>query len=265
MQENHISTYYRGQLEDFRTHLKKVRKNPDMEDIHQFRISVKKLKATWSLMEILVPDRWKKKHLSRLTTNLFRTAGKLREAQINQEIAAKQGIALFKPYIDALKKKEKPLKKRLVERAKKFETDKFRKLNKQLLKKMRKLTQEMVLAESYAFLAGRYCKIQKLSRHRATDKNLHKIRTLFKQVHEVQSMICQINISQSVTKSRKQVRSLYQDIGDWHDYSVLLDSVANSSLPSKSKPFKKLLTRTETRQDERRKKLYKQVGRYING
>lgn len=264
MKKNHISRYYEGQRAHFLDAYKKVRSRPEMEDIHQMRVGIKRLRATWTLFERLTRATWKKKTQFDLIRKLYKAAGNLREAQVNLDLLRAHRVSYLAGYKEQLQRSEPSLTRKLRQRARAFDLKAFNKQNKELLKKMSTVPRETVVQESAEFVLKTNKKIAKLKDKERTDATLHRIRIELKRVHEVLAIIKELNPKASLKTLQEEIKSLNTGIGLWHDYEIL-----NSSLRSfepkgtKSRRLKDYLDRQQARQSARRDKLYQRIDRYV--
>jgi CHAD domain-containing protein len=73
-----------------------------MEDIHQLRATIKKIKAIWMLIDEITGSRISKQDYTDLISPLFKTAGVVREAQINGMLLQQKRSALLSTYREGL-------------------------------------------------------------------------------------------------------------------------------------------------------------------
>jgi CHAD domain-containing protein len=92
MSSNRLYQHYRKQLALFREHFDNTNERLEVEDIHQLRVSIKKIRTNLTLMNIASEGKFKNKSHFKLLSKLFKNAGKLREIQVNQAILDKLNL-----------------------------------------------------------------------------------------------------------------------------------------------------------------------------
>ena len=100
MSSNSLYKHYKQQLVLFRKHFDNTHERCEMEDIHQLRVSIKKIRTNLTLMSIASEGEFNNKYHFKLLSKLFKNAGKLREIQVNQAILDK--LDLEEQHIDEL-------------------------------------------------------------------------------------------------------------------------------------------------------------------
>lgn len=84
-----ISDYYNKQVDDIRSFLDSIPGRYKMKDIHQLRVRIKRLKAVFRLLEFMHPVEFRAKDHYHLFKPVFKSAGKIRESQINLSLLKK--------------------------------------------------------------------------------------------------------------------------------------------------------------------------------
>lgn len=267
MKKNQIIPHYERHLAAFHEHFNNTQQRQKMEDIHQMRVSVKKLRAIWSLIEIVSHGKWKKKAHYALFRRLYQAAGKLRETQVNLKMAKQFKVAYLRPYIEYLERSEKVFSKNLALRMPKFDKEEFEILNSKLIKKMANMTDELVVQEAIAFVVKKSKIVQKLRDQPHDDEKLHKIRIHLKAVNQILTIIKELGTSKVLSSIQGQVKLLNSHIGKWHDYYELQESIKRflpqSTGKKNTRLMNKLIERIENKQIERQEKIYQRIDKYL--
>ncbi len=217
--------YYNKQLAALRRHLRSTLKNGTMEDIHKLRVSIKRLRTLWSLLEAASGGKWKSKPCLELFEGLFEVAGQLRETEVNLRLLEPYQGAYLEPYTRYLQKTRKRAGKKLHKSIQAFDRKKFDALNKQLRRKVRALSDETLLEASVALAVKKTKKVLALADQLPDGSKLHKIRIRQKAVQEILAVIKKLNAELALEAIQNPIRSQNARIGNWHDTSVLLDSL----------------------------------------
>src|SRR5450631_2201940 len=87
LMETESGTYlyknFKEEIHRFIHHLEKANDIPDEKNIHQLRADMKQMFAVFHLLEMLFPEKFKAKQYHSTLKKLFKSAGDLREPQVN--------------------------------------------------------------------------------------------------------------------------------------------------------------------------------------
>ena len=125
MRQGVLIDRYNKLSESFQFNFKKTLEDQGIEDIHQLRVTIKKLRAIWSLMETATKGKWTKKEHFTLTSKLFSEAGKVREAQVNLGMITKYRVKYLITYAEYLEKIQSSTTERLLKEMNAFDLKKF--------------------------------------------------------------------------------------------------------------------------------------------
>lgn len=263
MKQVKIITYYQELFDSFMHYYGAVGGTPEMEDIHQMRVSIKKLRALWSLMEVLSGREWDKRPHFGAVAGLFKKAGRLREYQVIQGLLPSYRIPMQARYEAYLKQSEEAARKKLRKEIRRFDTKAFRALNGPLFLRMEALTERQILERSIRFIGGHHRTVRRLHEGLPDNRKLHKIRIELKSVHEVLSILCEIRQSPSLAGERKILKALNSSLGEWHDYCDFIDSLNGFLKGPPTKGKKDFMRRLRRQQRERRDVLCKKLDTYL--
>lgn len=249
--------YYESLLDTFTKYLHKVAEDAQTEDIHQLRVSIKKLRAIWTLTELVSDRKWKKKKHFALFNKLFSTAGKLREAQINQELIRNYSSRLedYKLQLGMIEFKQlKKLKKRI----KQFDQARLEDLNRTLIKKINTISDDYVLTIAKQHVSAFKLNTTGLEEDSDNNDQLHDIRIALKAIQEILFIIKKLGNSKDSEKKLKKIKVLNEAIGTWHDYDVLIDSLQKYH-EENSEEVSSLIEQISTEQVARSMKLIRSI------
>ncbi len=225
MQKDPFIERYQQLLEAFHSYFRKTLENQDMEDLHQLRVTIKKLRALWSMAEWTTQGTWRRKEHLSLFSRLFEEAGKVREAQVNLSL-----VTLYRIYdLDEFRQYQTSIQEHasaeLIEQMMAFNFHRFEALNDQLLHQMEGLSVTDCLNHAIAYVQEEMAKVQELGDTLPNDRNLHKIRIHLKAVAEILNLIHQWSDDDEWRVYREEIKALNEQLGIWHDHTVLLQSI----------------------------------------
>lgn len=90
---------------------------------------------------------------------------------------------------------------------------------------MKGLSQQQVEAKATEFVQQKLKKAKNLLPKVQDDHYLHKVRILLKQVHEILVLLNTLAPDKEYESLRAPISELNTRIGDWHDWSVLLETL----------------------------------------
>lgn len=253
MKKSHFIEHYQNELRRFRKYSERTLNDQGMEDVHQLRVSIKKLRAMWSLVEQMVKGRWTSQAHKDLFDKLFHVAGKLRASQMNLKLIEEVHAVYLLPYVDFLVKKQMSHAEKLFEIIETFDHERLDELNSGLYDQVDELTDAEVLENALTYV------LEQTSKDGFLDlASLHEIRIHLKEVQEILSIVVELNHDAELEGQLGQIKTLNQNLGYWHDHGILLRSLNNfvdshgdrEFMPNLTKLIKHLETEQETRKQE---------------
>ncbi len=228
---------YREHFKLFCKYLKKNRKKPTMEGIHQLRVQVKRLRAILEVIELTSLGAFhKRKHFNHLRP-LFKKAGVVRELQINLKLIKKLPKNQVRGFKKHLLKQLQSSKKTLRITTQKFDLKKLKKLNQQLYRKYIVFQNKKYTTE---YLESKINAIHQIKNQKLTTHQLHQIRRLIKSIKEILKMHTSDLDPQDFNLSVDSLQEIETDLGNWHDAVVLLEFMNKYNLKAKKNQTKKL-------------------------
>jgi CHAD domain-containing protein len=113
-------------------------------------------------------------------------------------------------------------------------------------------------------------KVVKQRKHLTSDRKLHKIRIKLKAVYELLKILNTLNpdLKEEHLKTHKEIKVLNDLLGNWHDQSVLINSLKlfkkESDKGNQQKAIKKSVRAFEHEQLKIKKKILKKLDHLIN-
>lgn len=156
----------------------------DTEDIHNLRVTIKRLRAFYYLINAINPDFNIQKNY-KSARKLFKKAGRIRDIQIQICLASTwqaEIAAGIDPYLEVLRKKESHRKNEFQDFAKQFNLKKIFRRQAKVARTLEKVSLSKAEKRSYQYFTSRFKKILKLGNvTRMKPKELHRLRILTKE------------------------------------------------------------------------------------
>ena len=267
MSKSIIIKHYRKRIADFYAYFKKTAKRKRESDIHDLRVTIKKLRATWSLMDVVTQGSLNKEIHNQLFSKLFKQAGRVREAQVNILAIDKLNRKYLDEYKSDQRKLQKQAEKRLRIVMEHFNNDCFKILDKSWQRSVLKIPEAFIFEQSVQFINTELTKVQRLESELPNSKKLHKIRIILKAVHEIISILIQLRPSDYLSRLGKQIKGINHEIGQWHDTLVLLESFDrfdSSGMKKKDKAFlNKFIQRLSEKEILGQQRIHKKLKRFF--
>ena len=264
---NSFIPYYEAQMAYFINYFEKSKHALAVEHIHQLRVSVKRLRATWALAEYISEGKWLKVKHNLFLYKLYKAAGVVRELQLNYGLISAldtKGNNYTKHTLKQIKKASKKLNKQLQS----FDLDQFNKLNKPLIKVLSSYSNTVIVKKAAQFELEKFQKITILRSELPDVAKLHKIRVHLKMMYHNMVLMSQIDASLTLNKTITNIKLINQEIGTWHDYAVVLSSLkmfySTTEKPASLKVVKAMIKEFKPAQKRRRKQISQLFENYLS-
>jgi CHAD domain-containing protein len=215
-----IENYYREHKQVFNECLARIPLGYKVEDIHEMRTSIKRLRALFQLVEFLSDDKFSTKKYLKRGRRLFKSVGTLREIQVEEMLVYKYEEKLsrnFNEYSEYLFEKEH----REIETLKKsFGEIKGDRIfnDEDFFSAIKEIDKDSVEEKTQAFIKRKSNTLLKMNRKGKITKRVHKNRTILKQfyyLYDILTTLSDWHILLGMT--RDEIREREQQIGEWHD------------------------------------------------
>jgi CHAD domain-containing protein len=219
-----LLTKYRNELKSFKKHLDKTRARQTSGNIHKLRVSIKKLRV---MNAVVLPLLERPKHIKMLYLfdKLFKSAGRVRETQINIKLVTAIDKNYLKPYLgtqkSSLKSAGKVLKRELMD----FDLNELSKLEKAVQQALSKSSDQEQLQHATNCLVRSLNKINALLLSPHNDRSLHSIRKNVRRCTEILKLTSDAEVTFKTKKLLSGMRAIQQHIGTWHDQAMLFQSI----------------------------------------
>ena len=236
-----IHEYYLHQHRNIENYLELCLIHPEVELVHELRLSIKKLRAFHKLAEHLFLNKIDEHiHIKNRVRKLFKVAGQLRDTQVQilmlSSFESQTGI-LYPEFSDWLLRREK---KQVSRFSKKPEQVVPRATAQSTHRKIGDLLaladDETILAGAGKVLSGLYLQSRELCSGSMNSRNLHRIRTITKRMKYIFNIMAHSYPDFKFNHvSIESLRDIEAAAGHWHDNLVrmeLLDKFLDKLKPS---------------------------------
>ncbi len=229
---NHLKEYFDKQYLRFVNLYNGYIKNYDIEEIHDMRLCMKKIKAFLLFIETIGPDSISTKALLVNFKKLYKKAGIIRDIQIQKEIAVqfeKEYESSFTEYINYLNKKEKKAirafenKKGIYDPASDFVY-----LQEEINKVLDKQSEESFLKNGESSFLKNHAEIKRLIKGKLSTKRMHTVRIKLKQFSYMLKLWQSKESDRNIFPfERQELQEIESKLGRWHDLVVAQDFLNN--------------------------------------
>ncbi|MBE0651791.1 MAG: CHAD domain-containing protein [Bacteroidales bacterium] len=257
METTQFIQHFDRRVASFYYYFGKTKESHEIEDIHQLRVSIKKQRVIWSLVQKISEGKWKEKAQDGLIGDLYWKSGKVRETQINLKLTEQFYHAVLSAYFKHQLNKQKQYNVALSRGMLVYDLNMYENLNTQLRQQMDEISDETVIKESGVLILKNAAKIRSSAKC-----DLHDVRKRLKAVQELIGIQRNLN-NNGLVELNYQVKSLNVLLGEWHDYCVFDDSLKKflkrSSGKENKRHIRNVINYVDCLQEARRKILRKQL------
>jgi CHAD domain-containing protein len=210
-----LNRYFKHQFAEIKTFFQRVNANITDEDIHKVRLSIKKIKALFMLVNAIVPS-FRMHKMWVPFEALFDHAAKVREAQLQYNLLTQLPAG---PVTTSYRTHVNRQASRAIKELTAYCDDTHWQALKAKAKKAAKKIATVSTGKANRFFRKHKKKFHKAFKAKPVDEEeLHDTRKAIKDLRYLKSML-QIKSSNDITDSFQEL------IGRWHDKSVLLNGL----------------------------------------
>ncbi len=218
--------YYEQYREVIILFLKKKKRKKWKKEIHEFRVSIKKLKGIFKLIELCNSDFDSLKYLSPYK-KLFKSAGRIREAQVN--LSQLKNLTDSDSYIDVYRMQQKQLIKIQKETFKqllaKFKAEEITDGDEKVARTCHSFSRDIIVRSSEKFINERKKEIRSLIKHGTDEDSLHETRKKLKEISSIFGLLIRLDLFSEEEIKMDQLKVYEEKLGLWHDRVVLRHSL----------------------------------------
>lgn len=263
MHESQLIIHYKNQIKGFREHFKQAAEHQEMENVHQLRLDIKKMRATLALMQFVSSEAFDLREYLNLFSKLFRRLGQVREAQINQELITKNDGAGESLLIAHFKQQQQLAEVALRQEMEAFDFLKLKRIHWSLLQTMRGISNQEVLKGAISHVFKKLMLVDAMKSQLDDPKKLHKARIQLKEVSEILGLINEIQKVPELEVIGIDIKTSTTMIGEWHDHRILLDTLEHigdlNSLSASDQSLPRLVQQIRLQNTEMRENIKKKL------
>ena len=222
----------------------------------------------WSLLEEVSEGNWKKKEHFALFSALFKATGAVRESQVNLLILERYNVSYLSTYAEHLSELQKKAEKLFYKEMNKFSFDRLEELNNTLFQEVKTQSNTMTMEQLLSFILVKTRKVYRLRKKLPNNRILHKIRINLKAVSEILTITNDLNTNAVLDDFLNSIKWFNEQIGDWHDFEILLKSIKNFIKSNRQKKhlaeLKRFSARTVEWQDEKQVEIKMMLSRHLS-
>ncbi len=215
--------FYRKRTTSFLANIYKASITGDSKDIHRARLDAKKIMALYDFFDLLEPDsRWQRKR-GRIFRPLFRSAGKIREIQVNYLLLETPALRDLVPaeFTRWLRHEEQSATRKFIKTIKKFDDGELEELEKEVRKICTGSSLRKYRSKSRKFLEKHKNAMARLLATELTDKSIHEVRKILKAMSTISSIVYSLKPAEDLDRIISAMNKTEMLIGEWHDRVVL--------------------------------------------
>jgi CHAD domain-containing protein len=217
-----IRNYFSKYLEQFRLNLEKAMEEYDPEAIHEYRVSVKRIRAIIRAMDRVYDHPLFSKKMIQPLRLMFKAGGTIRDDQVQiglvENIENEFGHAF--PLIKAFYyKRIENQRDSFFLKSIDFEYESIDSISSQIENILEPLDDLILETNLYNSLHESMGKLKRKRYDLEDPDKLHRFRTRFKENGYVAEMIYQSKYSHKISKTAySRMKNFGQDLGNWHDH-----------------------------------------------
>ena len=225
MDENYILSYFNEREKEFLRRFENLKTNQEVEDIHQLRVEVKKIRSILQLLDHFPDNTLDSKAYHKMLRRLFRPAGRLREAQMNLEQLDNHEQILLTGYRRYLQERISKQTEKLNKAITVFDQNSFLEFNKQIRSRIGLFNTDAVRNYMEQFMQKQLDLINRLNQKKQKKKQIHKIRKHLKALGYVLNIAIGGDYNGDLKNLQVLVKETETLIGTWHDMEMLSRSL----------------------------------------
>jgi CHAD domain-containing protein len=253
---------YNEKIRSFLYYLEKAKKTYQIEDVHQLRVNTKRIDAIYQLLENATALSFNAESHMKPVKGIFKTAGKLREGQVNLELLKKFELHpdSFMYYNVNLEKSQVKTIRDLKKAVRGFDKIAFGHTISMVEDYCTQIDKRELVDKMDAYIRQKATSIKDLLRKKQSTKNVHRMRKNLKAIDPVLSLLCQYDPGRFKNESLQSLKETALYIGDWHDRVMLVKSIKKIVLDQKDnkqvrRAFENLVQLIQEDMDDLMKKI----------
>ncbi|MBS0010340.1 MAG: CHAD domain-containing protein [Bacteroidales bacterium] len=226
--ESFLLDYYKVQVEDICLSMKAITGTYKMKDIHTLRVRIKRLKSVFRLLEFMHPADFKAKDHYRLFKPVFKSAGLIRESQMNRSLLKKYPGTekLRKSYSRYIARLRLEWDTNLDRSILSFNYSGLDDLYGRIKELLSGITEKELSSYIVSFIKRETGRIKQMYDDEHRLDYLHEIRIIMKNIKPLLGLVWDRKDNNFNKQHLESLNSTETLIGDWHNRLILSESVA---------------------------------------
>ncbi len=193
--------------------------------LHELRVSIKRIKALFDFLAELLPKETEISHYFKPFKEIFRVAGKLRDAQVQERLLLKCAKDWNLPaplaYETHLKKIQNIAFHKFKKTAQHVKLGDIKSEKRTLKKILDAISEETLPIDTESLLRYRFANVRLLVQEPTEEDSLHEARKMIKSIYYVLHLV----FAPTTPQQYQDLKHLEEVIGDWHDLAILSDNM----------------------------------------
>ena len=223
MIQEQIISYFRTQIEELSSHLHVAGLPVSTDEVHDTRVCIKKIRAFLRVFKMKSKNKKIRKLHKKGLSIIFKTAGKLRDLEI-QKYLLKDYENLLNQNFSGLEKKVNEKigqeQKNLREILSASQKDFLPIFQQEVSNEIESLKDEIIIESINNYLVKAIRKSGE-NRHRIIPKILHKQRIILKEIRYCLEMSGEMISDMHAEDQVSRIKEMEDILGSWHDYNIL--------------------------------------------
>ncbi|MFO7852830.1 MAG: CHAD domain-containing protein [Bacteroidota bacterium] len=219
--------YYKEQVKDIDSLLKVIPGRYKIKDIHKLRVRIKRLKAIFRLLEFVYPSEFKAKDHYHLFKPVFKTAGLIREGQINLSVLKKYtGTKKLRKSFSKYTARIRPeWEVNLDSHIQCFNYNRLHALTNNVEELVSRNTEPELVDLMAKFINSEIGRINSLLRDADDLTYIHEVRIILKNIKPLLGLLWTRDDNVFTKSHYDNLSDTETYIGNWHDRRVLSESL----------------------------------------
>ncbi len=236
---------FEEKIRSFLFYLEKAEKTYHIQDIHQLRVNAKRINAIYQLIESATALNFDAESHLKPMREIFKSAGKLREGQVNLELMKAYDLHTdaFMLYSVKLEKSQVKTIRDLKKGVESFDKISFDHTIGMINAYCEQIGKTELLDKMDQYIRMKAISIEQLLQKKQHPNNVHRIRMNLKAMEPVLSLLCSACPEKFGSEAFESLKETALYIGEWHDRMILIKSINGflKTLNEKSKYSKQAM------------------------
>jgi CHAD domain-containing protein len=190
----------------------------DVEAIHNFRLSVKRIRVVGKLADLLGDDPFDHKNRLKAVNALFKRAGRLRDVQVTLQLMKDLDNSALDPVIEKFAMREGKLRSKFEKALQEYDNACLDDFGTALENSLEAVREDHVFGAGLRMLSGLEHEVHEIYYGSTSEKRLHSIRTRLKNINYLNNAFGEsLPVEDHLNIKVERLRELGEIAGSWHD------------------------------------------------